>query len=156
VLGLVHPLRAIVGLYLSRSIPQFEELTREAEIRGPEQLEFKSTKKNLPEIYKHILWTSYEPMQLPLKVYAVGSLVCMVIDILAALVFLIFCGKMEWQRVSVFFFQLLIVTVYFYLDIYLFLTVAKWMLRLPNELKRCVPKAIFGFGLELKASFGIQ
>lgn len=102
-----------------------------------------------------MLWTSYDPMQVPLKVYAISSFVCVLIDILAALIFLIFCGKNGWAEAHVYFFQLMIVTIYFYTDMFLFFTGTKWALRLPVVLRRVVLKALVGFGLELKASFGI-
>ena len=79
------------------------------------------------------------------------SIICTVIDCLAALIFLIFCGKNEWARAGVFFFQLLVVSIYFYLDVFLFLTGAKWVLRLPVEWRKSFPKALVGFGVEFKA-----
>lgn len=79
---------------------------------------------------------------------------CLVIDCLASLVFLIFCAKREWARAGVFLFELLIVSVYFYLDVMVFLNGVKWFFKLPAHLQKIVPKAMIGLGAELKTAFG--
>ena len=53
-----------------------------------------------------------------LKVYSVVSAICVVIDLLASLVFLILAGKYS-PDACVYLPQIVIVTVYFYTDIYI-------------------------------------
>jgi hypothetical protein len=67
----------------------------------------------------------YEPIEFPLKVYSVASLVCLVIDLITALVCLIIAAKKEWAVSMVYFTQLLVVTVYFYMDCAVLLTGVK-------------------------------
>lgn len=133
ILGLVHPIHALVGLYISRQIPKFDQLTEKVNIKTSEQLQFRSTIRNLPLAYKSVFWDIYEPLQTPLKVYTISSLVCLILDCLGALVFLIFCAKREWAQAGVYFCQLLIVSIYFYLDVMLFINGAKLFLRLPQQ-----------------------
>lgn len=93
-------------------------------------------------------------MEFPLKIYSITSAVCLVVDCVATIVALAGCGRQEVPGVYVM--QLLIVTVYFYTDIFLFLYGLLFTVKLPVSLRRSVLQALVGWGNSLRMQQGWQ
>ena len=74
----------------------------------------------------------YHYYELPAKIYTIASLACIVVDLLASLIFLIFQGKKDGRGV-IYLAQFFIVTVNFYGDVFLFAYGAHLVTRLPLE-----------------------
>ena len=87
----------------------------------------------------------YHYFELPAKIYTVASLACILVDLLAGLIFLIFEGKKDGRGV-IFLAKHFIVMVNFYGDVFLFAYGAHLVTRLPLEYRMPVLKALFGFG----------
>lgn len=51
---------------------------------------------------KSLIVERYEPVELPLKVYSIASLVCLVVDLITTLVCLIITSKKEWAIAMVY------------------------------------------------------
>lgn len=91
----------------------------------------------------------YHYFELPAKIYTVASLACILVDLLAGLIFLIFEGKKDGRGV-IFLAKHFIVMVSFYGDVFLFAYGAHLVTRLPLEYRMPVLKALFGFGEPLR------
>lgn len=91
----------------------------------------------------------YHFLELPLKVYTLATLCCLALDIVAALIFLIFEGKKDGRGV-IYLAKHFIVIVSFYGDVFLFAYGAHLSTRLPSALRMPIYKALLGFGEPLR------
>jgi hypothetical protein len=87
--------------------------------------------KDFPQKVKATLLRHYESAEVLLKIYNLASIVCLVIDLLSALVFLVMAGKQE--NSLAYLSQLFIVTLYFYADVFLIFYMIKLFLELPKD-----------------------
>lgn len=73
------------------------------------------------------------------------------LELVASLVILIFAG----QGISPFVYatQFLLVTVYFYADVFYILYIVHLRFRLPAEMRTMIPLAFVGFGTQMKSKF---
>ena len=79
---------------------------------------------------KMIILDFYHYMELPAKIYTLVTLVCIALDLVAALIFLIFEGKKDGRGV-IFLAKHFIVILSFYLDVFLFAYGAHLVTRIP-------------------------
>ena len=118
-------------------------------ISGNKQLGYKQTTDYLNKNSKMVILDYYHYLELPAKIYTVASVVCLIADILAALIFLIFEGKKDGRGV-IFLAQHFIAIVFFYCDVFLFAYGAHLATRFPTENRLPIMKALFGFGEPLR------
>lgn len=119
------------------------------QISGNKQLNYKQTIDYLSKNSKMVILDFYHYIELPAKIYTLATLICLALDIVAALIFLIFEGKKDGRGV-IFLANHFIVIVSFYFDIFLFAYGAHLVTRLPSELRMPIYKALFGFGEPLR------
>jgi hypothetical protein len=119
------------------------------QISGNKQLNYKQTTEYLNRNSKMIILDYYHYFELPAKIYTVASLACLVLDIIAALIFLIFEGKKDGRGIM-YLAQHFIVILSFYGDVFLFAYGAHLVTRLPLEYRMPILKALFGFGEPLR------
>ena len=91
----------------------------------------------------------YHYIELPAKIYTLATLACVALDIVAALIFLIFEGKKDGRGV-IYLANHFIVILSFYFDVFLFAYGAHLVTRLPSDLRMPIYKALFGFGEPLR------
>lgn len=93
-MGLQHPIRAILGLYIARQVPRdLRDLMDEKDVGGQIQKKdwsYQAVTSKVPDLFKEGLLRFYSSFELELKVYSILTLTCYLVDLLANLVFLIF------------------------------------------------------------------
>lgn len=88
--------------------------------------------QSFPQKVKTSLNHHYESAEVLLKIYNIASIVCLVVDIIAALVMLVLAGKQEYPLAYLS--QALVVTIYFYTDVFLFFYMGKLFMEMPESL----------------------
>lgn len=99
-------------------------------ISGDKQLNYKQTIDYLSKNSKMIILDFYHYMELPAKIYTLATIACLILDLVAALIFLIFEGKRDGRGV-IFLANHFIVILSFYFDIFMVAYGAHLMTRLP-------------------------
>lgn len=99
ILSLIHPIRALIGLYVVRLLPQSQDFFSKMQISGNKQLSYKQTIDYLSKNSRMVILDYYHLLELPVKIYTLATLICVVLDVLAALIFLIFEGKKDGRGV---------------------------------------------------------
>ena len=148
---IVHVLRGIVGLVISRVLPSSSYIVDKIELEGDNQLEFNKVRTPMDKQIKKIIIEHLDEYEIPAKVYTCLTLGCLVFDIIAMLIYFIFVGKYQDLFFNVV--QLFFVTAYFYLDVMFMLFLLHLRFRLPNELRDQLVKALIGFGSSLRLAF---
>lgn len=151
IMSLIHPVRGLIGLYIIRLLPQTQDVFNKMYISGGKQLRYTDTVNYLSSQTRLIILDYYQYYELPAKIYSGVSIICLICDLIAALVFLIFQGK-HYQP-NVFLACYFIVTLSFFGDIFLVTYVLHLRFRLPTNLKNSICKAVVGFGTEMKELF---
>lgn len=105
---------------------------------------YSKVSESIPFAIQKTVLSHYDCAELPLKIYALLTLTLIIVELVATLVILIFAGQGADKYAYAT--QFLLVTVYFYMDLYYILYVVHLRFRLPAEYRVMVPLAFVGFG----------
>lgn len=150
VLGLLHPVKAIFALIVSRRIPSPSTLIEATRLRTHNQLQYSQATSDLQLAVVKRLCELYTATELPLRIYSCLAAAAFALDCLASLIVMVFIGKGEQQ--CVYLAQMLCVALLFYCDIGHLL----WSLHVSvsdlehTSWRRSLVKAVCGFGTDLQ------
>ena len=108
--------------------------------------------------------------EIPVRIYTLLTIICTVLDIISAFVFLILTGNTgsvftgttsdtigqelnDYDDKLLHGMKLFFVSMYFYLDLIYIAYIIHFVLKLPKDQRIYTAKAFFGFGEELRISF---
>ena len=89
--------------------------------------------------------------EIPARIYTLLSVICLVLDLISCLVFLILTGQDEDKVIHGS--KLFFVSMYFYMDLIYIAYVIHFVLKLPSSTRMYTAKALFGFGSEMRVEF---
>ena len=92
IMCMFHVARGFVGFALSRIFPVSHELFEKLDYHGNKQLIFAQVKPDISNKIKDILISYYDDYEKPALVYSSLTVLCLVIDIISSLVYLVKVG----------------------------------------------------------------
>ena len=89
IMGLCHPIRSLIGRYIAHQIPPESLLLDETNIRDGAPQTYTKLKEVVPFLFKELIICTYKGLQKELVLYNLCTAVCVVVEGLALLIFLV-------------------------------------------------------------------